>query len=203
MIPTTVFHPDYLIWVLVASASVLGALAHWRPGDLIEAVAPGPGQPAPIESNPLPVPTQRIGIPSTALAKIHEACGGLIKDGELDMHFDLRSRQDCDKMLRLMGRIKGNLQHTKSVFNQSEAEIRAQLDGPLAAAGTSTSRLVGIFGRDAANVKKLAAIKLAELHGFETATRLVDKFILELVGAEVSIRKLPFYADPDPAPARE
>ncbi len=203
MTSTTVFSSETIIWLLIASGAVLGAMAHWTRSGPIEVAVPGPAQPAPIDSNLLPVPTQRVGIPPTALAKIHEACGGLIKDGELDIHFDLRSRRDCDKMLRLMGRIKENLQRTKSAFNQAEAEIRAQVDGPAAAAATKTSRLTGIFGRDAASGDQFPATKLSELQGYEQATRLIDKYTQELGGAEASVLKLPFYANPDPAAARE
>jgi hypothetical protein len=208
MISTALFHTDDLIWLLVAAGSVIGALTHWTRSGQTEAAVLEPSQPAPIapsplEPNPLPVPTQRVGIPPTALVRIHEACSGMIKDGELDIRFELRSRRDCDKMLEVMGRMKENLQHTKSVINHAEAEIRAQLGGPAAAAGTKTSRLSGMFGRDAAGGEQFATAKLAELQGYETATRLIDKYILELGGAEMSVLDLPFYTNPDPATAPE
>ena len=71
-----------------------------------------------------------------------------------------RSRRDCDKMLEMMRRIKEDLQRTKSVFNNAEAGIRAQLDGP--AAGKNTGRLSGLFGRGAASGEQFVAAKLAD-----------------------------------------
>jgi hypothetical protein len=202
MISLTLLHGDNFIWLLAVAGPLIGGLLYRLLSRPSESVVAELGQPTPIEPDPLPVPTQRVGIPPTALVRIHEACGGLIKDGELDIRFELRSRRDCDKMLEMMRRIKEDLQRTKSVFNNAEAGIRAQLDGPAAAAGKNTGRLSGLFGRGAANGEQFVAAKLAELQGYGTATRLIDKFILELGGAEVSVLDLPFYANTDPVTGR-
>jgi hypothetical protein len=208
MISATYLHGDSIIWLLVSAGLVFGGLAYGimsrssksvATGPIQPArIAPDPSQPTLIDSDPLPVPTQRVGIPPTALVRITEACGGYIKDGELDIRFELRSRRDCDKMLEALRGIKENLQRTKAVFNNAVSEIRTQLDGPAAAAGKKTGRVSGLFGRDAANGEQFVASKHAELQGYATATRLIDKFILELHGAELSLLDLPFYANSDP-----
>jgi hypothetical protein len=202
MISATLLFSDQLFWLLAVAGPIIGALIYRMLGRPAEAVVTEAVQPRTIEPDPLPVPTQRVGIPPTALVRIHEACGGLIKDGELDIRFELRSRRDCDKMLEAMRGIKEKLQQTRSVFSNAETEIRAQLDGSAAAAGKNTRRLSGFFGRDAANGEHFVAAKLAELQGYETATRLIEKFILELGGAEVSVLDLPFYANGDPVTGR-
>jgi hypothetical protein len=195
MILTTLLLGDGYFWLLAGAGPLIGALIYWMLSRPPEKAATEVVLPTPIEPDPLPVPTQRVGIPPTALVRIQEACSGLIKDGELDIRFELRSRRDCDKMLEVMRRIKENLERTKSVFNQAESGIRAQLDEP---AGKNTRRLSGLFGRDAANGEQFTAAKLAELQGYGIATRLVDKFVLELGAAEASVLDLPFYANGSP-----
>ncbi len=133
--------------------------------------------------------------------RIQEACGGHIKDGELDIRYELRSRRDCDKMLEALRGMKENLQRTKTVFSQAEAGIRAQLDAASAAAGKLTGRVSVLMGRGAANGEEFVTAKQSELDGYGKATRLIDKFILELGEAEASLLGLPFYTDPEPAPA--
>ena len=201
MISTTLLPGDSFLWLLVVSGPVICGLIYRTLSRPAEAVGTVPSQPTPIEPDVLPVPTQRVGIPPTALVRIHEACSGLIKEGELDIRFELRSRRDCDKMIEVMRRIKENLQLTKSVFNNVEAEIRAKLASPAVAAGKNTGRLSGLFGRGAATGGQVVAAKLVELEGYEKATRLIDRFILELGGAEASVLHLPFYADPNLASA--
>ena len=201
MISTSFFIVDIFIWLLAVAGPVVGFLI-WRSGRPAASVVAAPVRPVTVEPDPLPVPTQRVGIPPTALVRIQEACGGHIKDGELDIRFELRSRRDCDKMLGMMRNIRENLQHTKSVFDSAQAEIQSQLDGLKAAAGRSTSRVAAILGKTATNADEFVTVKLAELDGYVTATKLIDKFLMELSSAELSIQELPFYTTPEPPPAR-
>jgi len=199
MISAYTLSGDTLLWLLVIAGPLVAFLLFrmlGRPAKskVVEAI-----EPTPIVPDLMPVPTQRVGIPPTALVRIQEACGGHIKDGELDIRFELRSRRDCDKMLEVMKQMKADLARTKAVFNQAEAGIRAQLDG--AVAGKNTSRIGGLFGRSAANLEEFESAKRAELEGYEIATRLIDKFTFELGAAEVSVMDLPFYANADPQPA--
>lgn len=202
MISTSFLPGDIDIGLLVSVGAFIGGLIYWRLSrptavkSVIPAKAPvaaQPIQPATVEPDPLPVPTQRVGIPPTALVRIHEACGGHIKDGELDIRFELRSRRDCDKMLEALRKMKDDLQRTKAVFNHAEAGIRKQLDALKAAAGKTTSRVVGLLGRSSTEQDQIVTAKLAELDGYETATRLIDKFVQELSAAEQSVQELPFY----------
>ncbi len=190
MISMTLPLGDGLFWLVVIAGPVIGALLYWKVGTSAQSAAvTAPVLPTPIVPDLLPVPTQRVGIPSTALVRIQDACDGHIKDGELDLRFELRSRRDCDKMLEVLRGMKDKLQRTKSLFNNATTEIRVQVD---------TGR-VGLVGKGAANSVQFVAAKNAELEGYETATRLVDKFLGELAGAEASVLELPFYTNPDPA----
>jgi hypothetical protein len=179
---------DGLFWLLAIAGPAIGALLYWKLGQPAESAVTAPILPTPIVPDLLPVPTQRVGIPSTALVRIQDACDGHIKDGELDLRFELRSRRDCDKMLEVLRGMKDKLQRTKSLFNNATNEIRVQVD---------TSRVT--VGRIAAKSVQFVAAKNAELEGYETATRLIDKFLAELDGAEASVLALPFYTDADPA----
>ncbi|OAI42687.1 hypothetical protein AYO41_00705 [Verrucomicrobia bacterium SCGC AG-212-E04] len=203
MILTTFLHGDSLFWLLAVAGPVIGflILRLGRSTESVVATPIQPAQPSPIEPDSCPVPTQRVGIPSTALVRVHEACGGHIKDGELDIRFELRSRRDCDKMLEVIKTIKENLQCTKTVFSNAEAEILAQLNGPAAVAGRNTARVSGMSGRSTAEREHFKTAKLAELDGYDKASRLIDKFLMELSSAELSLQELPFYTAPEPRPA--
>jgi hypothetical protein len=189
MISMTLPLGDGLFWLLIIAGPVIGGLLYWKLGPAAQsAPVTAPIVPTPIVPDLLPVPTQRVGIPSTALVRIQDACDGHIKDGELDLRFELRSRRDCDKMLEVLRGMKEKLQRAKSLFNNATTEIRVQVD-------TGRTKV----GGNAADSMQFVAAKNAELEGYETATRLVDKFLGELEGAEASVLELPFYTTPDPA----
>ena len=194
------FYGDTTFWLLALAGPVVAFLLYRMLTRRAAPPATQAIQPKPIVPDHMPVPTQRVGIPSTALVRIQDACGGHIKDGELDIRFELRSRRDCDKMLEALRGMRENLQRTKAIFGQAETEIRTQLEAATSAAGKITGRVSVMLGRAAPLGEDFVTAKRAELDGYEQATRLIDKFILELGEAESSLLGLPFYEDAAPVP---
>ena len=207
MFSTSYLYADNTVWLLILTGPLIGAFLCLRLNRPRPLAATDNGQPSPMAADLSAPDVVRMGIPAPVLARIHDACGGYIKDGELDMSFELRNRRDCDKMIATMREMKENLARTKTFIQTSEAETRAQLDGQIAAK-MSTSRVFAVVNQKTQPVvppaqrEQFIAAKQAELNGYNTANLLIDKYIADLGGAEISVLNLPFYANNDASPLR-
>ena len=206
MFSATILHGENSIWLLFWGGLVVGPLLYFflkriRPRKVAE-----PPRPASVVDTPVEPPQVCFGIPPTVLTRIHEACGGHIKDGELDIRFELRTRRDCDKMITMLREMAAALQRTKSFISEAESGANAQLAGQLAAGRETTGRILGMVSRQTQSVvlpahrEQYIAAKRAELAGYEMANRLADKFINELHLTEASLVQLPLYTHPATAP---
>lgn len=194
------------IWLLFCGVLFVGSLVYLLVGKIRSRRAVKTVQAAtPVDENLVEPPQVCVGIPPNVLARIHEACGGQIKDGELDIRFELRSRRDCDKMIAMLREMTAALQRTKSVISEAESGASAQLAGQLAAGRLTTARVLGMVSRQTQSVvlpahrEQYIAAKRAELAGYETANRLVEKFMNELHLTEASLVQLPLYTHPNTA----
>ena len=205
MFSATILHGENSIWLLFWGGLVVGPLLYLLLGKIRPRKAAETVRATPIEENLAEPPRVCFGIPPDVLARIHDACGGQIKDGELDIRFELRSRRDCDKMVAMMREMTEGLERTNTFIDGAEADARAQLHGQLTAAKQITGRIIALGGRPTqpvvlpAHREQYIAAKQAELDGYGTARKLVNKFINELGGAEASILALPFYANSNTA----
>jgi len=178
MFSSSYLYTDNTVWLLLLTGPLIGLLIYLRLGRSRPLAAAEGGMTSPVEVDLSAPDFVRMGIPAPVLARIHDACGGYIKDGELDMSFELRNRRDCDKMIATMREMKENLARTKTFIRTSEAETRAQLDGQIAAK-MSTSRVFAVVGQKTQPVvppaqrEQFIAAKQAELDGYDTANRLL------------------------------